>query len=244
MRDFQEAPDVGELMWDNLCKSKNMHRYHPDMTKVFASLEGEALTNAQKAATQVAYLNKDSEKKLSKEASSVEATCSQQGSVSEMGGKLQVVTGPKVAPKPIEDKKGDPPIEDSSKGGGSTPKSRPKKLSKEELKAAQEEEQRKEQEKKEKASKPLERGKTLLRKCPVAIRELSVATQELKLPAIKKCMPQRFHGEYAHALGSHMETLNEIRQALEGAMSKDEKLFTKRIGDQLDVGEKSSSRQR
>ena len=35
-----------------------------------------------------------------------------------------------------------------------------------------------------------------------------------------------------------METLNEIRQALEGAMSKDEKLFTKRIGDQLDVEEK------
>ena len=35
-----------------------------------------------------------------------------------------------------------------------------------------------------------------------------------------------------------METLNEIRQALEGAMSKDEKLFTKRIGDQFDVGEK------
>ena len=233
MRDFTEAEDVGEKMWAALCDTPGKHRFHPDMVVPGKEPDPSAL--------QVAYLTKDSKKNRTKDATSVDATFTQKGTVSQLGNQLQIEDPtstnltpkadpvPKVAQAAIEDAK------DDSGGKGAV---KPKKLTKEQLKEALLEEQRKEREKKEKAAQPLERGKALLRKCPVAIRELSLALNDLKVPAIKKCMPARFHSEYAHALGSHMQTLNKIRQLLESSMCKDEKIFTRRIGESMDLGEK------
>ena len=166
----------------------------------------------------------------------MDATFSQQGTVSKLGGPLQIKDGPLTTPK-AETSTVVKAIEDAKPAGDPKP-GKPKKLTKDELKAALEEEQRKEEEKKAKAAQPLERGKTLLRKCPVAIRELSVAQNDLKVPAIKKCMPPRFYSEYTHALASHMQVLNNIRQQVETSMCKDEKIFAKKMGESMEAGEK------
>ena len=85
----------------------------------------------------------------------MDASFSQQGTVSKLGGPLQIKDGPFSTPK-AETPTVVKAIEDAKPAGDPKP-GKPKKLTKDELKAALEEEQRKEEEKKAKAAQPFPR---------------------------------------------------------------------------------------